>query len=84
LAAPLLADTPVNIAAEVQLIYKPNLSLGRVKSHLHYKVVGVRPQAISCETLRPSSRCRGGWWRRARKPGGLSQAPEVHDVEALS
>ena len=34
-----MADTPVNIAAEVQLIYKLYLSLGRVKSHLHYKVV---------------------------------------------
>ena len=34
-----MADTPVNIAAEVQLIYKPYLTLGRTKSHLHYKVV---------------------------------------------
>ena len=34
-----MADTPVNIAAEVQLIYEPYLTLGRKKSHLHYKVV---------------------------------------------
>ena len=34
-----MVDKPVNIAAEVQLIYKPYLALGRAKSHLHYKVV---------------------------------------------
>ena len=33
-----MAEIPTNIAAEVQLIYEPYLKLGRVKSHLHYKV----------------------------------------------
>ena len=32
-------EEPLNIAAEVQLLYKPYLSLGRKKSHLHYKVL---------------------------------------------
>ena len=42
-----MADTPVNIAAEVQLIYKPYLTLGRVKSHLHYKVMrAASPEAL--------------------------------------
>ena len=34
-----LGDVEVNIAAEVQLIYAPFLRRGRIKSHLHYKVV---------------------------------------------
>ena len=33
------ADEPLNIAAEVQLIYEPYLSKGRKLSHLPYKVV---------------------------------------------
>ena len=34
-----LPDAPLNIAAEVQLIYEPYLSKGRKLSHLPYKVV---------------------------------------------
>ena len=33
---------PVNIAAEVQLIYEPYVTQGRIRSHLHYKVVRCR------------------------------------------
>ena len=34
-----VADLPLNIAAEVQLIYKPYMERGRKLSHLPYKVV---------------------------------------------
>ena len=34
-----MADAPLNIAAEVQLIYQPYLDKGRKLSHLPYKVV---------------------------------------------
>ena len=34
-----MPDAPLNIAAEVQLIYEPYLSKGRKLSHLPYKVV---------------------------------------------
>ena len=34
-----MAALPLNIAAEVQLIYKPYLERGRKLSHLPYKVV---------------------------------------------
>ena len=37
-----LKNVQVNMAAEVQLIYGPHLTLGRLKSSLYYKVVRCR------------------------------------------
>ena len=47
------ADLPLNIAAEVQLIYLPYLKQGRKQSHLPYKVV-------RCETASELARDAGG------------------------
>ena len=47
------ADLPLNIAAEVQLIYQPYLDKGRKLSHLPYKVV-------RCETAPELARDAGG------------------------
>ena len=49
----MLADHPLNIAAEVQLIYQPYLDKGRKLSHLPYKVV-------RCETAPELARDAGG------------------------
>ena len=46
-------DLPLNIAAEVQLIYQPYLDKGRKLSHLPYKVV-------RCETASELARDAGG------------------------
>ena len=46
-------DLPLNIAAEVQLIYQPYLDKGRKLSHLPYKVV-------RCETAPELARDAGG------------------------
>ena len=46
-------DLPLNIAAEVQLIYQPYLDKGRKLSHLPYKVV-------RCETAAELARDAGG------------------------
>ena len=48
-----LPDAPLNIAAEVQLIYRPYLDEGRKLSHLPYKVV-------RCETPAELARDAGG------------------------
>ena len=48
-----LPGAPLNIAAEVQLIYKPYLEQGRRQSHLPYKVV-------RCETVGELARDAGG------------------------
>ena len=48
-----LPDAPLNIAAEVQLIYLPYLEKGRKLSHLPYKVV-------RCETAPELARDAGG------------------------
>ena len=48
-----VAALPLNIAAEVQLIYKPYLEQGRRQSHLPYKVV-------RCETAGELARDAGG------------------------
>ena len=47
------ADLPLNIAAEVQLIYQPYLDKGRKLSHLPYKVV-------RCESAAELARDAGG------------------------
>ena len=48
-----LPDAPLNIAAEVQLIYRPYLDKGRKLSHLPYKVV-------RCESPAELARDAGG------------------------
>ena len=48
-----MSAAPLNIAAEVQIIYEPYLSKGRQLSHLPYKVV-------RCETLSELARDAGG------------------------
>ena len=48
-----VAAMPLNIAAEVQLIYQPYLDKGRKLSHLPYKVV-------RCETAPELARDAGG------------------------
>ena len=40
-----MSEVPVNIVAEVQIIYEPYLRLGRIKSSLHYKVARCRESA---------------------------------------
>ena len=34
-----MADQPLNMSAEVQLVYEPYVSQGRTLSHIHYKIV---------------------------------------------
>lgn len=48
-----VAAAPLNIAAEVQIVYEPYLTKGRALSHLPYKV-------MRCETLSELARDAGG------------------------
>ena len=61
-----LPDAPLNIAAEVQLIYRPYLDEGRKLSHLPYKVV-------RCEDASELARDAGG---KRHAAGGEVRAAE--------
>ena len=62
-----IPDLPLNIAAEVQLIYKPYLDKGRKLSHLPYKVV-------RCETASELARDAGGKKQSAEVRASLKAA----------
>ena len=62
-----LAAMPLNIAAEVQLIYQPYLDKGRKLSHLPYKVV-------RCDSASELVRDAGGKQQSAEVRGAVKRA----------